>query len=331
MKRVLIAGAAVLAAGVAAAGIAWSTAGGDGGTSPDAASSDAAPSAGAVLDANIAPTPMADAASDATRGRAADAALPPQPAIPIPFSSVCAFSHRGPDDPIVKPNMPGTSHMHNFFGNVTTAANSTFESLSHGDTTCSRPQDRAAYWVPALFVDGQEVMPVGINAYYKTGRRDPSSIQPFPAGLKIVAGNAKATSPQASRVTTFGCRRLAAPVSGRANTAASVPTCPTGKGNGLTMSIHFPDCWNGKDLDSSDHASHMAYSVRGVCPDGYPVPVPALTVHVKYDIAGGPGVTLASGPFYTAHADFFNAWDEPTLTSLVQRCINAQVKCGPKG
>jgi hypothetical protein len=269
------------------------------------------------------PTP----APQAVTARATRAPLPPRPAVPIPFVSVCAFSHRGPDDPIVKPNMPGTSHMHDFFGNVTTAANSTFDSLSHTGTTCSRPQDHAAYWVPTLMVDGQQVKPVGINAYYRTGRRDPSSIRPFPPGLKIVAGNSKATGPQKASVTTFGCRNMAGPPP----SATAVPTCPTGRGDGLTMSIHFPDCWNGEDLDSADHQSHMAYSVRGVCPDGYPVPVPALTVHVKYDIAGGPGVTLASGPFYTAHADFFNAWDEATLASLVRSCINAQVKCGPRG
>ena len=97
------------------------------------------------------------------------------------------------------------------------------------------------------------------------------------------------------------------------------------------MSVHFPDCWNGRDLDSPDHMSHMAYSDRGVCPAAYPVPVPALTIHVKYDIAGGAGVTLASGPFYTAHADFFNGWNEAELTHLVQVCMNAQIKCGAKG
>jgi hypothetical protein len=269
------------------------------------------------------PTP----APQAVTARATRAPLPPRPAVPIPFVSVCAFSHRGPDDPIVKPNMPGTSHMHDFFGNVTTAANSTFDSLSHTGTTCSRPQDHAAYWVPTLMVDGQQVKPVGINAYYRTGRRDPSSIRPFPPGLKIVAGNSKATGPQKASVTTFGCRNMAGPPP----SATALPTCPTGRGDGLTMSIHFPDCWIGEDLDSADHLSYLAYSVRGVCPDGYPVPVPALTVHVKYDIAGGPGVTLASGPFYTAHADFFNAWDEATLASLVRSCINAQVKCGPRG
>ena len=252
---------------------------------------------------------------------------PPAPTVPIPFLSACTFSHRGPDDPIVKPDQPGASHSHDFFGNITTAANSTFDSLRHGGTTCSRPLDTAAYWVPTMMLDGQAVTPIGINAYYRTGRRDPASIQPFPSGLKIVAGNAKATGPQSPRVVTFSCRGMTEP---KQASSSVVPTCRTGRGLGLAMSIHFPDCWNGRDLDSADHQSHMAYSERGACPAGYPVPVPALTVHVKYAIAGGPGVSLASGAPYTAHADFFNAWDQTELTKLVHNCINAQKECGAR-
>jgi Domain of unknown function (DUF1996) len=282
----------------------------------------------AVL-AFVAVMPMAQRTVSAATPRAtAKPTIPPPPAVPIPFFSVCNFSHRGPDDPIVKPNQPGASHLHDFFGNVTTAANSTLASLQHGRTTCSRPLDTAAYWVPTMMLNGQAITPLGINAYYRTGRRDPASIQPFPSGLKVVAGNSKATGPQSPAIVTFSCRGLEEP---KQASSSVVPTCKTGLGLGLAMSIHFPDCWNGHDLDSADHMSHMAYSFRGVCPTGYPVPVPALTVHVKYAIAGGAGVSLSSGPAYTAHADFFNAWNQAELTALVKNCINAQVQCGARG
>ena len=266
------------------------------------------------------PPPPANAARTPAR--------PPAPAVLIPFFSTCSFSHRGPDDPIVKPNQPGASHSHDFFGNTTTAANSTFESLAFGQTTCSRPLDKAAYWVPTMFLDGDAVTPVGINAYYRTGRRDPASIEPFPSGLKVVAGNAKTTGPQSARVVTFSCRGMGVL---RQASSSVVPTCPMGPRLGLAMSIHFPDCWNGEDLDSADHQSHMAYSFRGLCPASHPVAVPALTIHVKYAIAGGAGVSLASGPAFTAHADFFNAWNQTELAKLVQNCINAQVECGARG
>lgn len=43
--------------------------------------------------------------------------------------------------------------------------------------------------------------------------------------------------------------------------------CP----NGLRGEIRFPSCWNGVDLDSKDHISHMAYPINnesGPCPAG---------------------------------------------------------------
>ena len=38
------------------------------------------------------------------------------------FTSNCGFSHSSNDDPIMHPGMPGMSHNHSFFGNVSTNA-----------------------------------------------------------------------------------------------------------------------------------------------------------------------------------------------------------------
>ena len=64
-------------------------------------------------------------------------------------------------------------------------------------------------------------------------------------------------------------------------------------GKTLVLQIRFPDCWDGVNLDSADHKSHMAYTVGGICPSNYPVPVPLLELNLRYQTAGGPGVTLA--------------------------------------
>ena len=96
----------------------------------------------------------------------------------------------------------------------------------------------------------------------------------------------------------------------------------------MTIHINFPDCWNGKDLDSADHKSHLAYhGPKGVCPAGYPVPIPRVRVNVHYPTTGGPGVALASGGSYSGHADFFNAWNAKELRRLVRVCINAGRQC----
>ncbi len=44
--------------------------------------------------------------------------------------------------------------------------------------------------------------------------------------------------------------------------------------DGIRLEIMFPSCWNGKDVDSTDHKSHLAYPNLvgdGQCPDGFPV------------------------------------------------------------
>src|SRR5688500_20329588 len=65
------------------------------------------------------------------------------------FYADCQFSHRAPDDAIVFFGQPGRSHLHDFFGSPTTDASSTPEKLrSTPKTTCHRPGDRTAYWVP---------------------------------------------------------------------------------------------------------------------------------------------------------------------------------------
>ena len=70
------------------------------------------------------------------------------------FFSDCRFSHSAPDDPIVRPGLPGASHPHEFFGNTSTDARSSLQSLLAHGTTCMRKADTAAYWVPALYRSG---------------------------------------------------------------------------------------------------------------------------------------------------------------------------------
>lgn len=230
------------------------------------------------------------------------------------FLSACLPSHTAMDDPIVHPGEPGASHPHEFFGNTTTDANSTLASLRAGDTTCRIAGDTAAYWVPTLYADGQRVAPLKVNAYYLRGVRV-GRVVPFPAGLKVIAGDSHATAEQSTMVTGWKCSGLRLiPL------AADPVACPAG--SHAVLVIRFPDCWNGKDLDSADHQSHMAYRVRGACPDGFPVQVPRLSLNVHYQLTSVTDLTLASGSIHSAHADFFNAWNQAALTRLVRANLN---------
>lgn len=239
------------------------------------------------------------------------------------FVTRCTFSHRLADDPIVKFKMPGASHLHDFFGNTTTNAKAKLGSMTKGMTTCKNPQDLSGYWTPSLKVDGTLVDPTQVSVYYSSAGKDFTKIKTPPRGLKVVAGSSAATTPQGMKITSWDCADDDSVAPG-----VDVPTCPMGT---LALHVNFPDCWDGVNLDSVDHASHLAYHGKmGVCPADHPVLLPRIRVNVRYPTTGGPGVTLASGGQYSGHADFFNVWVPKELKRLVKTCINPGITCDAK-
>jgi hypothetical protein len=240
----------------------------------------------------------------------------------VQFVVVCRFSHMNFDDPIVYPGKPGRSHEHTFFGNVSTDADSTTQSLHGAATTCSRSEDTAAYWAPTLYLNGGPVAPDDAKIYYR--RRTVQRLRAFPPGLEIVAGDSHATKAQSLGITYWDCGENQ---HGRFPPTSTIPTCTGGKN--LSLHVRFPDCWNGRDLDSADHQSHMAYSTGGRCPAGHPVAVPSIDLIVRYPIAPAAAAELASMGQYSGHADFVNAWQQDGLTRLVDDCLNALRNCGP--
>ena len=249
--------------------------------------------------------------ADGSRQRRLTSPAPPA----IPFRVRCRFSHRHKDDPIVSPGQPGSSHDHTFFGNRSTDAFSTPASLrSGGRTTCSDRADSSAYWAPTLYVAGRAVEPLALIATHT--RRTVRPVDPFPAGLKVIAGDANARTAQSRRVTSWSCAGQ------RVERSSTIPRCPVTRHGGLRLEVSFPDCWDGRRLDSADHKSQMAYSSRGACPRSHPVAVPALSLAVHYPVSGRRDAELASGGQFSGHADFINAWNGAALASWVRRYLN---------
>jgi hypothetical protein len=239
----------------------------------------------------------------------------------VNFVSTCTFSHRNTDDPIVYPGQPGRSHDHTFIGNDTTNAFSSVETMRGGTSSCRRAGDTAAYWAPTLIgPSGQAIQPRAATVYYRRHTLVP--LQAFADGFRMIAGNARATSPQGLTVTSWNC----GPQAG-IRPQATVPTCPDADRRGLALHVQFPDCWDGVNLDSPDHQSHMAYSISGRCPADHPVALPAIQLNLRYPSAGGPGLVLSSGGQFSGHADFFNAWEAQELRRLVNRCLNGLRHC----
>lgn len=268
---------------------------------------------------------LATAAAAAPAG-AGTAATGPSGAF---FVLSCTVSHSAPDDPIVLPGLPGRSHDHYFIGNTSTDASSTPVSLARDSrTTCSDEDDLSAYWAPTLYVDGKEVTPLGVTIYYR--RVTAAPVQPFPAGLEMVAGNSHAVYPQSPSVTEWYCGVLKSSFYGplrRVQSAApgTLPHCtpPTN----LELQVNFPNCSDGK-ASSADHRSQMAYSSGGRCPASHPVAVPAITLILRYPAITGDNVFLSSGGVNSGHADFMDAWRAKPFAALVTSCLNHYSGCG---
>jgi hypothetical protein len=254
--------------------------------------------------------------------------IPPGAVRVAEFLADCPYSHRLPDDPIVFPNMPGASHMHSFFGSVVTNATTTVNDLINANSNCNPSIDKSSYWIPTFYNNNVPVEPTtGIFYYLGEGVRDDviATIQPLPFGLRIVAGNAKATGPNDNTISRWSCLHA-----GEVGSSHDFVTCPAG--TMLESYLDFPQCWNGRDLDSTDHKSHMSYPVNGACPASHPVAVPKLRQVMRYPVSGNPAAfRLASGPGYTMHGDFFNAWPVDEMARRVNDCIRPIIKCGTNG
>lgn len=241
---------------------------------------------------------------------------------PGTFSVACNHSHTLPDDPIVHPNIPGTSHLHDFYGSRTTNGSSTYETMLASGSSCGSIADTAGYWHPALTVDGHAIVG-SITAYYTSGQKSARSISSYPEGLMMLAGTAATTEPQPLSLIAYRCV-------GKAWRGPAVSTprhCK--RRQHLAAFIRFPDCWNGTDTDSINHRDHVAYSSGKLCPGGFPYSLPILALRIDWPIRARPAsIMLSSGAPLSLHGDFWNAWEQGTLNRLVNRCIRRRKTCG---
>jgi hypothetical protein len=251
------------------------------------------------------------------------------------FVVECELSHFAYDDPIVHPGMAGMSHQHQFFGNADVTADPDYQRVRGADTSCERSSDTASYWAPALLDErGEVIEPAKLTAYYRPGPGvDPATVEPYPAGLMMVAGDAFATEQQPLDVVAWGCgtgsRREPTPPDCRVRLdggeGAGVEPATT---ESLRMWVTFPDCWDGRTLSTEAVSSHVSDSVDGDCPDSHPVPIPQLQMAIDFPAVDPGGLSLASGGIETGHADFWNVWDQATLEQEVRLCLNRDLVCG---
>jgi hypothetical protein len=274
---------------------------------------------------------------------------PEAPGVQGAFRFLCAPGQLNYDDPILYPGQPGKSHLHLWFGNTLGNAGSTYASLrSTGDSTCNSMGNRSAYWMPGMMhPTGKVVQPSYIFVYYKRAPANSIYCKPpyakaclaLPRGLRYVFGynmlDPKST-PTDTNNRWFNCD--APGVGGHyATIREAAANCPVGARIGAL--VVSPNCWNGKDLDSPDHRSHMAYQhydgthAAPVCPSTHPYLLPffepgawfvndgtAAQWRLSCDMAGDEGGKCL-------HGDWFGAWEDSILDLWTANCIDKALSC----
>ncbi|KAJ5198923.1 hypothetical protein N7472_004127 [Penicillium cf. griseofulvum] len=260
-------------------------------------------------------------------------------------------------DPIVEPGEV-SSHAHAVHGAGGFGMSSSQEELRNSDcTSCAVTEDKSAYWAPALYFmhtngSAQVVEEVGgMLAYYLLYGED---IHAFPDDFRMLAGDpfqrnftwpvpdppkSEWTGDQASqkalrqKAIGFNCLNYekAPEDSLHRHHMPDKAYLDAHCTDGIRFELMFPSCWNGKDADSHDHKSHVAYPslvMDGTCPEGFETRLVSLFYETIWDTYAFKGVegyfALANGDptGYGYHGDFMNAWDDGVLQKAIETCTS---------
>ncbi|WP_306189149.1 DUF1996 domain-containing protein [Streptomyces sp. MK5] len=272
------------------------------------------------------------------------------------FTSSCGVNANGlfnSDNVIVAPGVGnGAHHFHDYVGNQANNAFASDETLANGDTSCADKGDRSTYYWPVLRLrdgtrerdadapgggtegnTGRIVTPEQVTLTF--GGNPRGKVTAMPRFLRIITGDAKAfVNGPANANASWSCtgfedRRL----------KDKYPLCPAG--SKVVRTFRFQSCWDGRNIDSANHRTHVAFAgADGSCPDGFRA-IPRLVQRIVYDVAapsladGGrtsPLFAVDSFPEQlhkpvTDHGDFINVFDDRLMREMVD-CINSGRQCG---
>ncbi|KAF9532660.1 hypothetical protein CPB83DRAFT_847146 [Crepidotus variabilis] len=248
-------------------------------------------------------------------------------------------------DPIVTPGKVA-GHVHSVLGGSNFRFNTNTAALRQSECTSTPiPQDKSAYWFPHIFFqwnNGSFTSLDGGAVIYYLFSDKPGTTTAFPDDFRMISGDPTLRTydpnSKAQKAVTFLCLDF----NGKSTTYNEIPSvqCPSG----VRAQINFPSCWDGKNTDSPDHKSHVAFLSggpdSGTCSDpNYPITLPRIFMEVywatgDWDKLRGqaknpsqPFVYAMGDPTgYGYHADFMYGWDAGVLQKAVDNC-----HCNPYG
>ncbi|WP_063734494.1 DUF1996 domain-containing protein [Streptomyces sp. RTd22] len=262
------------------------------------------------------------------------------------FSSRCGRNENkkfNSDNVIVAPGVSnGAHHMHDYVGNQKNDAFATDQVLATATTSCTNGDRSTHYWPVLRLRDGKNEKDAGAPGGGTEGNigtiLQPTSVQltfrgsavgkvtAMPKFLRIITGDAKAfTNGTANANASWSCTGFE-----NRQLKDKYPLCP--KGSNVVRTFKFQSCWDGRNADSANHRTHVAFAgAGGACGKGFKA-IPALTQRITYKIAPNKVFAVDSFPEQlhkpvTDHGDFINVMSNSLMKQAV-KCINSGRKCG---
>jgi len=241
-----------------------------------------------------------------------------------------------------------SDHVHRFYGAV--SARSMRPEVSYQDlraatgNTGNVEENKSLYWNPAIYkVNNQhskktyEIVDIWFaSAYYVfvTGQTTA-----FPNGLKMRTSDVKGISrAEATCAGEHACERKDA--RGCEGYEPSNQSFLPVEGCGeLEISIKFPTCWDGKNLEAQGQEQHVIYSPECdpdehqecfdfSCPSSHPVRFPELHLFVRI-LGYEGGAHVFSDGTDVFHSDYFSGWNDKELQNVLDNCENDSEAANP--